>query len=110
MYSYSCEPDQINIKGYCNVEVEGRDLDDHFYRFIDELLFSLCGEPHLLVRKVQIIGFDEVTFLLRAICFGECFDPKRHGCERRLESILKTNIDLLRNLYGFFEVCYTIET
>ncbi|OQR68204.1 protein archease-like [Tropilaelaps mercedesae] len=110
MYAYLYEPGQIEIKGYCVVEAEGRDLADLFYRFIDELQFALVGEPHLLVRKVEIVEFDEATFLLRAKCFGERFDATRHTSECRLETILKENVHIERSPEGHFEVRYTIDS
>ncbi|XP_003746251.1 protein archease-like [Galendromus occidentalis] len=108
MYAHLYDLNTIEIKGYCLVEAEGRDLADLFYRFVDELQFALGGAPHLVVRKIVIQEFDESTFLLRAKCYGEKYDPKRHQSSKSLETILKENVRIDRSPEGQYKVYYII--
>lgn len=88
--------------------ISGRDLADLYYRFMDELQFALGGEPHLVVRRIVIQEFDESTFLLRAKCYGEKYDCKRHDSNKSLETILKENVRIDRSPDGQYKVYYII--
>jgi SHS2 domain-containing protein len=58
-----------------DVEVTADDRNDLLVSWLNELLF-ICEVERMLFKRFDILTLDETT--LKARCYGEKIDPKRH--------------------------------
>lgn len=79
MFNYMTDINGVVPKSCREISVEADDLESLLYRYLDELLFLMSGEPYFIPREVKITEFDEEKFRINAVGYGEEFDLKRHG-------------------------------
>ena len=60
------------------IEVEGTDLDNLLFQYLNELLYIFSTDDFLVCRKLKIFEFDEVAFKIKCECYGETFDLAKH--------------------------------
>ena len=68
--------EQVEPKVEKEFKVDGRDLGELLYNFLEEFLFMKDTE-NLVFSKVTVEFSDDRT-KLKARCWGESFDPTRH--------------------------------
>lgn len=108
MFGYMTELKTVNIKKCYKIDVDGDDIDNLLYRFLDELLFLFSCEPFLICNKLDIIKFDKENNKIECLCYGEEFDLKKHPQGTEVKAITYSAMSIIQapeqNKYD----CYVI--
>ena len=88
------EPKSIKEKIKRHVEITSEDRDNLLVEWLNELIYLFDAE-HILFKRFDIENLDSKR--LKAICYGEKFDPLRHNIKREVKAttyhMLKINSD-----------------
>ncbi|KAM3173175.1 hypothetical protein ACTXT7_013022 [Hymenolepis weldensis] len=80
MFSYmTTDYDSVDIKQTCEVEVEGSDMENLLFRFLDEWLFAFSADDF---------------FFPRSVGYGEPFDLNRHPQGTEVKAITYSNMQI----------------
>ena len=75
MFSIMADLNTVKEVETRTIEVHEEDLESLLFEWLNRLLFFFDAEM-LLLKRFDIVEFEETR--LKAICYGEKHDPKRH--------------------------------
>jgi SHS2 domain-containing protein len=83
MFSIIAELDAVRETESRRVEIDGDDIEGLLFEWLNSLIY-LFDVDMILFRRFDIIEFDDSH--LRAICYGEKYDPSRHHLKTGVKS------------------------
>jgi SHS2 domain-containing protein len=92
----------LEAKEKRSVKAEGYDLENLFYRWLEELLtlyYSeglMCREvvaEELVIRRVN----DDREYSVKGYCVGEIFDPERHESKVEIKAVTYHQMRIIRD-------------
>ena len=75
---------KVKLQESLDLEVEGDTLDDLLVAWLGELLYQSEAKK-VLFKEFSFEYFNETR--LRAMCYGERIDPKRHRLKREIKAV-----------------------
>ena len=83
MFSIMTDIDRVNETLVRDVEVTAAELKDLLVSWLNELLF-ICEVEKVIFKRFDIVTLDKMT--LKARCYGEKIDPKRHSIKTEIKA------------------------
>lgn len=98
MFDYIVPLHQINIDVSLKqtIECDGHDLDSLFFNFMDSFLFQFCTET-VVCKDIQILDLDLNKFRIKAVGFGDVYNPKKHEQGTEVKAITYSNLQIIKN-------------
>ncbi|KAK8807000.1 hypothetical protein WA158_003759 [Blastocystis sp. Blastoise] len=96
MFGYMTDMDKIKIdltKSPKRVKAHGHDLLSLLYQLLDECL-CLFSTEYFLVRDIHILEFNEQTFDITALCFGEEWNTEKHPQGTEIKAVTYSNMQI----------------
>lgn len=97
MFGYMTEIDSVEIKNCYEIEVQGDDLENLLYMYLDELLFLFSAEPFLICGALNITKFDLENFSITCRCYGEPFLIGKHPQGTEVKAITYSAMQIVQN-------------
>ena len=97
-----------------DLEVEGYDLENLLYRWLEELL-TLYYSEGLMCRDVvaEEINIkksnEEVNYRIKGYCIGEYFDPERHESKVEIKAVTYHQMKIIRDENGLWKAYYVLD-
>jgi SHS2 domain-containing protein len=76
LFSLITEPRSVEEKLHLDLQVSSDDIDSLLVEWLNELIY-LFDVKHILFNRFDIRSLTHNE--LKAICYGECFDPMKHN-------------------------------
>ena len=76
LFSLITEPESIEEKSHLDLQVSSDDIDSLLVEWLNELIY-LFDVKHILFNRFDIKSLTHNG--LKAICYGEYFDPMKHN-------------------------------
>lgn len=92
------EPKSIKEKIKRHVEITSEDRDNLLVEWLNELIY-LFDVEHILFKKFDIENLNSKH--LKAICYGENFDPLRHNIKREVKAATYHMLKINRDSNGY---------
>ncbi len=77
------------------VEVEGHDMKSLMFNWLSELIF-LSSSEHMMFSKFNV-EIDEENMRLKAKCYGEQIDAKRHELRTEVKAVTYHKMEIKKN-------------
>lgn len=87
----------VDIKKCYQIEVQGDDLENLLFRYLDELLFLFSADPFLICKKLEITEFDRETFKIVCSCYGEEFSLNKHPQGTEVKAITYSAMQIVED-------------
>lgn len=97
MFGYMTELDSVEIAKCYEIEVQGDDLENLLFMFLDELLFLFSAEPFLICKALEITNFDTENFSIKCRCYGEPFSLDKHPQGTEVKAITYSAMQIIQN-------------
>jgi len=92
------EPKSIKEKMKRHVEITSEDRHNLLVEWLNELIY-LFDVEHILFKKFDIENLNSQH--LKAICYGEKFDPLRHNIKREVKAATYHMLKINRDSNGY---------
>ncbi|MEN9978913.1 MAG: archease [candidate division WOR-3 bacterium] len=76
---------QVREQGNYEISLQSADLPELFLDWLRELLF-LFSTRSFVTRRVEISALQSEPALLKAVVYGESYDPDRHGLKIEIKT------------------------
>jgi SHS2 domain-containing protein len=98
LFSLITELESVKDKLHFDLEVSGEDRDSLLVEWLNELIY-LFDVKHILFNRFDIVGLTHNE--LKAICYGEDFDPKKHKIKIGVKAATYHALRLAKNDGGY---------
>ncbi len=76
---------KVREQGQHEISLQSADLSELFLDWLRELLF-LFSTRSFVTRRVEISSLESEPALLKAVIYGERYDPNRHGLKIEIKT------------------------
>lgn len=98
----------VEVKETIDLEVEGKDLEQLLYRWIDSLLIIFDSKSFALNKaKVEEIKKNE-KYYIRAKLYGEEYDPKKHDHRTGVKAMTYSLMRIFKN-NDYWEAYFVVD-
>jgi SHS2 domain-containing protein len=94
LFSLITDVSKIQETDSIDIEVNSSDMESLLVNWLNELIF-IFETRHILFRKFDIQEMSEKS--IKAICYGEQYNPRRHKLEREIKSTTYHMLEIDRN-------------
>jgi len=98
LFSLITEPENIEEKSHLNLKVRSEDRDSLLVEWLNELIYFFDAK-HILFNRFDIERLTHNE--LKAICYGEGFDPMKHKIKRGVKAATYHMLKLDKNNDGY---------
>jgi len=98
LFSLIIDTESIEGKLQHNLEVTSKDRDDLLVEWLNELIYLFDAE-HILFNRFEIESLSRNQ--LKAICYGESFDPLRHKIKTGVKAATYHLLKIDKNNSGY---------
>ena len=98
LFSLITEPENIEEKSHLNLKVRSEDRDSLLVEWLNELIYFFDAK-HILCNRFDIESLTHNE--LKAICYGEGFDPMKHKIKRGVKAATYHMLKLDKNNDGY---------
>ncbi len=101
---------KVELKKRVEVEVEGIDLEQLLFNWIDELLYRLDAENFALgkIEKLEIVKEND-KYKLRAVLLGEDYDKNKHGFKGTIIKAMTYHMMEIRKTDSVWRLQYVVD-
>lgn len=91
---------KVREQGQYEIALQSTDLPELFLDWLRELLF-LFSTRSFVTRRVEISALQSEPALLKAVVYGESYDPERHGLKIEIKTPTYHQYQLERTQEGY---------